>query len=122
MPIYLFQHPKTKEVVEIVQRISEPHVHKDASGVIWERVFTIPQAAFNTQINPNNRQEFINKTRGKNYSVGQMWDMSAELSEKRAGSSGQDEVKIKAEKAYESKTKGKEHPHSTPKKKKKFAI
>jgi hypothetical protein len=102
--------------------MSEPHVHKDASGVEWERIFSIPQAAFNTQISPNNRQEFIDKTRGKNYSIGQMWDMSAELSEKRGGSSGQDEVRMKAEAAYAKKTDGKIHPHAKVKKKKGFSI
>jgi hypothetical protein len=111
MPIYLFQHPKTKEVKEIIQRMSESHTYND-KGVEWERVFTKPQAAFNTQISATNRQEFVEKTRGKNYSVGQMWDMSAELSEKRGGTSGQDEVKAKAEQAYEKKTQ-KKHPHSS---------
>lgn len=113
MPIYLFQHPKTKKVVEVVQKMSDPHVYSEG-GVVWNRIFTKPQAALNTRISATDRKEFLEKTRGKNYSVGQLWDMSAELSERRGGITGHDEVKVKAEKAYQEKTK-KPHPHSKTK-------
>jgi hypothetical protein len=114
MPIYLFQHPKSAKTIEVVQLMSEEHIYIDKDGLKWDRVFTKPQAALDTKIGTHDPREFVNKTKTKNYSIGQMWDMSAELSEKRGGSSGQDEVREKAEKAYEKKT-GKKHPHAKKK-------
>ena len=111
MPIYIFQHPKTKEVKEIVQRMSESHVFTDEAGVRWKRIFVNPQVAFNTQISATDSKSFVEKTRGKNYSLGQLWDMSAELSSKREGTSGVDEVRVNAEDAYKKKTQ-KRHPHA----------
>ena len=113
MPIYLFQHPKTNEVREIVQRMSEEHIFVE-KGVKWERILCVPNMSMDTQFSPNSREEFIKKTRGKKMSLGDMWDLSGELSEKRAGASGVDEIKVKAETAYKNKTK-KDHPHSKKK-------
>ena len=101
--------------------MSEDHTYTDSKGIVWNRVFTKPQAAVNTQISANDKQDFLNKTRGKNYSLGQLWDISGELSEKRGGMTGKDEVKAKAEKVYNDRT-GKPHPHSKKKKTKKFLI
>lgn len=111
MPIYIFEHPKTKKVIEIIQNMNDDHVYIDEKGVKWNRIFTKPQASMDTQIDSHNSKDFVSKTRNKNYSVGQMWDMSAELSQKRGGASGQDEIRSRAEKAYEKRT-GKKHPHA----------
>ena len=113
MPIYLFQHPKTQEVREIVQRMSEEHVFVE-KGVKWDRIFTKPQASIDTQISAHDVGDFVKKTKNKNYSLGQMWDISGELSKKREGASGVDEIRVKAETAYKNKTK-KDHPHSKKK-------
>ena len=119
MPLYIFQNPKTKEYIEIIQRMNEEHLYIDSNGLKWERVFTKPQASMDTKIDATSAQDFTSKTRGKNYSIGQMWDMSAELSEKRGGSTGKDEIREKAEKKYEERT-GKKHPHA--KKQSKFLV
>ena len=111
MPLYLFQHPKTKKIIEVVQKMNEDHVYIDDKGIKWERVFTKPQAAMDTQISATDSKDFVSKTRNKNYTIGQLWDKSAELSQKRGGMSGKDEVRNNAEKAYEKKT-GKKHPHA----------
>lgn len=121
MPVYIFQHPNTQEVKEIVQGMNEPHVYVDKKGVKWDRIFTKPQAALDTKINAHSVEDFKNKTRNKNYTLGQMWDTSAELSEKRGGASGQDEIRQKAEDAYEKKT-GKIHPQSKKRQQKEFLI
>lgn len=111
MGLYIYQHPKTKELKEVVQRMTEEHTYVDDKGVKWNRVFTKPQAAMDTQISAHDPKDFVKKTRGKNYTLGQLWDKSAELSDRRGGASGQDEVKQKAEQAYEKRT-GKKHPHA----------
>ena len=111
MPLYLFQNPKTGKVKEVIQKMNDDHVYFDEEGIQWNRIFTSPQASMDTQICKDSSQDFVRKTREKNYSLGQMWDMSAELSEKRGGASGHDEVRNKAEEAYKKKT-GKRHPHA----------
>lgn len=108
MPIYLFENPKTKEVIEVVQRMNEEHIYI-VKGVKWNRVFTKPSASIDTQIDPNSSRDFIEKTKNKNYSIGALWDKSAELSEKRAKVDGIDPIKEKEIKKYEDKTK-KKHP------------
>lgn len=109
MPIFLFQHPVTNETREIVQRMNEEHVFVDAKGVKWQRIFTVPQAQIDTQINPHDNRDFVTKTKVKNYSVGDLWDKSAELSAKREKQMGKDPVKEKASLDYTKKT-GKTHP------------
>ena len=39
MPLYTFQHPKTKEVIEINQSMTDKHVYTDEKGVEWNRVW-----------------------------------------------------------------------------------
>lgn len=119
-PLYTFQHPITKEVKEIVQRMSEPHTFTDDKGIVWERLFVIPQMAINSIIDPNDKKSFVDKTRDKNYNLGELWSLSQECSEKREGMSGVDEVRVKAEQSYEKRTKGSKHPHR--KKQEKFLI
>jgi hypothetical protein len=111
MPIYTFSHPENGKIIEIVQAMSEEHVYVDEKGVKWQREFCKPQASIDTQLSLNDPKDFVRKTRHKNYSLGQLWDKSAELSEKRGGNSGQDEMRRSAELKYEQKT-GKKHPHA----------
>jgi len=120
IPLYTFQHPVTKEVKEVVQRMSEEHIFTDEKGVVWERQFVNPQVAINSVIDPNDKKSFVDKTRGKNYNLGELWSLSQECSEKREGMSGVDEVRVKAEQKYSEKTKGAKHPHR--KKQEKFLI
>ena len=39
MPLYTFQHPKTKEVIEVNQSMTDKHVYTDEKGVEWNRVW-----------------------------------------------------------------------------------
>lgn len=111
MPVYIFKKPGENKYVEVFQKMKDPHTYEDESGKKWERVFTSPNANSNTQlVNANTTAEgFINKTKEKNYSLGDMWDLSRDLSEKRKNVAGIDHVKEKAKKNYERKCK-KPHP------------
>jgi hypothetical protein len=109
MPIYLYQHPKTEKINEVYQSMEDEHIYIDPDGVKWNRVFTKPQASIDTQIDPHSSKDFVEKTRNKNATIGELWDRSAELSEKRAKTGGRDETKIKAQESYTRRT-GKEHP------------
>lgn len=82
MPNYLFSNPKTGEIVEVFQKSDEVHEFS-RDGVKWERVWTVPQTSFDTQLDPFNKSKFVDKTyRGKT-KLGDMWAMSGEMSEKR---------------------------------------
>jgi hypothetical protein len=112
MPLYTYEHPKTKKQITFLQRMTDTHEYFDGDGVQWNRVFDKPYASVDSQIDPFSYQDFVQKTNGKKGNVGDLWDLSQELSEKRAKHrDGTDPVKQKAIKDYRKKTKGKRHPH-----------
>ena len=45
MPIFVFKHPSTGKIIEVVQKMTEPHYFTDEEGVTWTRIFTIPRAS-----------------------------------------------------------------------------
>lgn len=80
-PLYTYEHPETKERIELLQSINDCHQF-ELAGVIWDRVwdvFTIGAA----KIDPNSVQDFLDKT-SKGGTIGDLWDRSAELSAMRA--------------------------------------
>lgn len=109
MGLYTYQHPKTKKTIDIVQSMNDTHEFYDANGVRWNRVFTKPNATIDAQINPFSARDFAKKT--EKYTVGECWDLSAEMSEKRKKIEGKDKVKEKTISDYRKKCKGKRHPH-----------
>jgi hypothetical protein len=119
MPIYLYQSPETQEIKEIFQSMTEEHVYFDDKGIEWNRILTTPNIAIDTQVSPNSSKDFLKATAKKGMTFGQMSDLSAELSEKRGGMSGQDEMKQKVVDDYKKRT-GKEHPVIANEKRKKL--
>lgn len=116
MPLYEYQHPKTKKKISVIQSMSEPHQYIDELGVKWDRVFSIPNASIDSQIDPFSEQAFKEKTKNFKGTIGDLYDMSKELSEKRAAKrGGTDPIKDKSVKEYEKKTK-KKHPTAYKKK------
>lgn len=109
MANFLFEHPTTGEIKEIYQSVHDAHVYSE-DGVVWDRVWTVPQAAIDTSIDCNSARDFTEKTGKKKGSLGDLWNCSAELSEKRAKSQGIDPVKQKHYDNYSKMTKGKIHP------------
>lgn len=112
MPLYIYEHPESGERVEIVQHMNEKHEYiKD--GVEWKRVFDVPQATIDnlSNLDPFNKQQFLDRTsKLRGITQGDLWDVSAELSRKRAKKMGKDPVKEKAAAKYRHRT-GKPHPH-----------
>jgi hypothetical protein len=106
MALYIYQNPKTGETKEIVQSMNEEHSYSE-NNIQWARVFTKPNSSIDTQINPDSASSFINITKNKNYTIGDLWSKSAELNEKRGGEN--DPIKQKALKKYKDATK-KDHP------------
>lgn len=110
MPVYQYQHPEHPIVIEVVQSMKERHVYIDDEGVEWRRVFTVPQASQNTKIDAFSSDEFVLKTKEKGMTIGQLWDESKVLSEKRAKVGGKDPVKEKYFKNYKKRRRGIKHP------------
>jgi len=111
MPSYEFINPDTLEMIEVSQRMSEPHVYIDENGLEWKRVWSSPNAAIDTDLNPEDRQGFLRKTESKNITMGDMMDQSAEMSRKRAKlHGGEDPVQRKYLDDWSKKRKGKKHP------------
>jgi hypothetical protein len=119
MPIYLYQHSKTKEVREVIQGMNDVHEYygdlKDPENE-WERIFTIPTASIDTKQDPFSTNQFLDRTRSKKGTYGNMLDYSAELSDKRASlAGGQDPIKEKYYKQYSKDRRGAKHPDKIPK-------
>jgi hypothetical protein len=103
MAIYIFQNEETGEVKEVTQKMNELHVYSE-NGKEWKRIFTNPQMAVSTRLNPFSERQFLEKTKTVK-TLGEAWDISKEVSEKRAGKSGKDPLKNKFFEQY-SKTRG----------------
>ena len=106
MPEYLFENPDTGEVISVIQGIDEKHTYSE-KGKEFSRVFTIPTASIDSSIDPFSSQHFNEKTKNMKGSMGDMWDYSKELSEKRKSITGtEDPIRKKAEKKYSEKRRG----------------
>ena len=109
MPTYIFENPKTKETIEVFQRINETHEYTDKDGTKWNRVFTVPNTAVDTEVDPFSSEDFVKKTSQGCGTMGELWDRSKEMSEKRIEKLGHDPIKNKYYKDYSKKRKGLKH-------------
>ena len=117
MPLYTFKHPENDEYVEVVQRMNDEHSYVDPDGLKWKRVFHVPQMAMATKIDPFSQAQFVRSGDGKNDTIGDMWDRSKEMSERRAEQNGGvDPVREKALKDYSKERGGAKHPSEFKKK------
>ena len=106
MPEYLFENPETGEIISVIQGIDEEHTYSE-EGKKFARIFTIPNASIDSSPDPFSSQRFNEKTKNMKGSMGDMWDYSKELSQKRKEiAGGEDPVRKKAEKDYSKKRKG----------------
>jgi len=112
MPVYIYQNPKTKQVKEIIQSIHDKHEYYE-DGILWDRVFTSPQVNTQEKLSVNsNEKDFARVTKNQKGTVGDLWERSQELSEKRKKVYGKDPIKKKYFDDWSKKRKGKVHPKS----------
>jgi len=83
MPFYLFEDPTSGEVKEIFFKMNDIKTYQE-NGVEWIRVYTVPQATIDANIDPYSSQAFVDKTRRAG-TIGELIDMSKEMSERRGG-------------------------------------
>ena len=114
MPFYQFIHPETEEVIEVIQGMKEDHVFFDENGLEWKRVWNIPQASFDTQIDHNDKNAWVRKMENKRATIGDMEAQGEELSLKRAKENGGvDPVRRRYFDDWSKKRKGKKHPRDS---------
>jgi len=111
MPIYQYRHPEQPIVIDIFQKMNEPHVYTDDEGVEWIRVWSVPNASVDSLANdPWSSKDFKKNTEQKNCTMGELWDRSKELSDMRKSqNNGVDPIKEKYEKQYSEKRHGRQH-------------
>lgn len=113
MPLYTYFNSETEEYRDIVQKMSDVHTYSGENGdeTTWKRVFTVPNASFDSKIDPFKTSDFVRKTGGKKGIYGDLLDKSSELSHQRAEmAGGVDPVKEKYYKDYSEKRRGAKHP------------
>ena len=110
MPIYVYKHPDKEEYEEVLQGMNDEHVY-EKDGVKWDRVFLAPNASIDSEIDPFNKSQFMDVTRNKRGTYGDMMDLSKEMSAKRAEKAGgKDPVKERFYDNYAKERGGAEHP------------
>jgi len=114
MPLDLFRNTETGAVHEVIYHMNDKKDYrgptgKDSKGV-WARVWTKPLMAIDAvKMDPYSTKDFLRAT-NKRGTLGDMYDRSAEWSEKRAMKDGTDPIKQKWYANYSKKRKGRKHP------------
>ena len=98
MPLYVFENSETGEVKEFLVPVNEIKAFSPGEG--WGRVYTAPNVSVDSKIDPYSSRDFVEKTKNKKGTVGDLFDKSKELSEKRGGDSS-DPILKKYFKSYE---------------------
>jgi hypothetical protein len=119
MPIYLYQNVNTQEVREVIQGMNDRHEYygnENEPEEGWERIYTVPTASIDTKQDPFSANQFLDITKNKRGTYGNMLDYSKELSDKRASIiGGQDPIKQEYYKQYSKDRRGAKHPDQIPK-------
>ena len=113
MPQYDYQCPNTGRIITIHQTMNEKHIYIDSDGIEWKRIFNLMQlpiidGVFN--IDPHNSQEFVRKTGMRKGKMNDLFQLSAELSEKRKSKEGFDKIEERSMDRYENSRKNTVHP------------
>jgi hypothetical protein len=113
MPLYIYVHPETEEMVELHQKMTDVHAYIDKDGTEWSRVFTPTNFNVEGRPNPWSPKKFIEKTRDGKGTVGELWDRAKEASEMRIQKEGYDPIQKENFKKYSEERKGKKHPNDS---------
>tara|TARA_Y100001963_G_scaffold157859_1_gene255382 strand:+ start:24 stop:371 length:348 start_codon:yes stop_codon:yes gene_type:complete len=109
MPVYQFRHPEHPIMIEVVQSMKEDHIFIDDEGTEWVRVWGVPNAAIDSQVDPFDSKAFVESTRNSKGTMGDLWDQAKEASEKRKDKLGYDPIKQKYFKNYSKSRNGMKH-------------
>ena len=115
MPVYDFQHARSGEIISVYVSAKAPAIERKQQKrgrKVFKRVWTAPLAAQNmgVKLGDGTKEDFSRVTTGKKgIKVGDLWEVSKEMSEKRAQRHGKDPVQEAQYAQYEKET-GEKHP------------
>lgn len=116
MPLYTFMHPKTEETIDVFFHMSDDKLYTDENGTEWIRQYFSPELNTTGKTDPWNSKQFVEKTGRTTGKVGDMLDLSQEMSKERASQNGGvDPVKEKYYKNYSKERNGAIHEDKKPK-------
>jgi len=116
MPLYTFSHPDTGELVDIFFSMNDTKEYIDSDGVKWVREYHSPELNATGKTDAWNSKQFVEKTGRGIGKMGDMMDMSSDLSKERASQNGGvDPLKEKYYKKYSKERLGAIHPDKNPK-------
>lgn len=113
MPVYSYKRESTGEIIDVVQGMNDKHEYFGPEGNQddWKRVFTVPNASIDTQVDPFSQDQFRERTRNKKGTYGDLMDHSKEMSDRRKEiAGGTDPIKEKAYENYSKERRGAKHP------------
>ncbi len=109
MPEYSFSNPSDpEEIISLFQGMAEEHKY-EKDGVVWDRVWTVPNGVIDAKIDPFSSNAFVDKAGAKGDTMGSLYDRSKEMSEKRKDKLGYDPVKQKYFENYSKKRRGRKN-------------
>lgn len=88
--------------------MKDKHEYVDESGYKWRRLYTVPYASIDVNLDPNSKKDFVRRTE-KYKTIGETIDVSREMSEKRLSKDGYDSTKQAFFDQYARERKGKRH-------------
>lgn len=115
MPYYDFINEKNGEVKSLFFHMNDNKEYTDDSGYKWLRLYCSPLASADTKWNEDSSIDFVNKSKNKKGTIGDLWEKSKELSDKRQAKYGKDKVKENFFKNYSTQRHGKKHIKDRPK-------
>ena len=116
MPLYTFSHPSNGQIIDVFFHMNDEKKYIDDSGIEWVREYHSPELNATGQTNAWNSKQFVEKTGRNKGKLGDMLDLSSELSRERASQNGGlDPLKEKYYKRYSKERNGAIHPDKNPK-------
>lgn len=113
IPQYSYQHGDGR-IIDVFQSMEGKHeVWVDGEGQEWKRVWDSPNMVVESifSINPYDAKEFSDKTGKKSGKLDDIYQLSAEMSEKRKQKDGKDFIQEKGWSRYEQqRVRGTVHP------------
>jgi len=96
MPEYLFVKKETGETRLVFFKMNDDKVYNGENGKevgLWERRWTKPNASVDSisSLNPFNIQSYVEKTGKTKGTIGDLWSISKEASERRAEKLGHED-------------------------------
>lgn len=104
MPTYSFTHQESGETIDLYLDLKQPpeaYRQQVRDGKVFKRVYEVPGMSINSIMKDDTKEEFARVTDKRDITVGQMAEVSKEMSVKRAAREGSDAVQEVFYKDYE---------------------